>query len=249
MSRILLAAGLCLALSTAAFAASRIVIVPLQPGDRAVYDFTSTTNTPTREDHEDGSFDLVRGKAGAFQLNFLPDGALNETFPAVLQKDGTLDLAVTSDIDQPPFVLQRFNQIATIVASAPPLFKTGDSWKTKVNVPLPYSQSADVPMSVQVTAATDTDFDLEASGQITTRLLSTPPTPGQQGVTAPVGGSTTISSDAGLPLTLNLHMTMHVLAGKLAKADGTLHSSVQTNRDLVEITSRWSLVAHKAPAS
>jgi hypothetical protein len=68
-------------------------------------------------------------------------------------------------------------------------------------------------------------------------------------VTAPVGGSTTISSDAGLPLTLNLHMTMHVLAGKLAKADGTLHSSVQTNRDLVEITSRWSLVAHKAPAS
>jgi hypothetical protein len=247
IARVLAVAGLCLALSSVGFAASRIAIVPLQPGDRASYDFTSTTSTATREDHEDGSFDLVRGKAGAFELNFVPDGALNETFPAILQKDGTLDLATTSEVDQPPFVLQRFNQVATIVASAPPVFKAGDTWKTKINVPLPYSQSVDVPVSVHVTAATDTDFDLDATGQIATRLLSTPPTPSQGGVTAPVGGSTTISSDAGLPLTLNLHMTAHVLAGKLAKADGTLHSTVQAPRDLVEITSRWALVVHKAP--
>ena len=248
-SRVLLAAGLCLALSSAGFAASRVLIVPLQPGDRAAYDFTSTTNTPTHEDHEDGSFELIRGKNGAFQLNFLPDGALNETFPAILQKDGTLDLDLTSGVDQPPFVLQRFNQVATIVASAPPVFKTGDSWKTKINVPLPLGQSVDVPVSVQVSAATDSDFALDAAGQITTRLMSTPPTPGQQ-VTAPVGGSTTVSSDAGLPLTLNLQMTAHVVAGKLAKADGTLHSTVQTARgDVLEITSRWALAVHKAPAS
>jgi len=53
-----------------------------------------------------------------------------------------------------------------------------------------------------------------------------------------------------LPLTLNLHMTAHVVAGKLAKADGTLHSTVQTARgDVLEITSRWALAVHKAPAS
>jgi hypothetical protein len=239
----LVAATLGLLICSAAGAATRIGIVPLQPGDRAIYDFTSTTYTPGREDHEDGSFDLVRGKNASFELDFLPDGALNETYHVVLAKDGTVVLDITSDTDQPPFVLERFNQIATLVGSAPPAFKSGDSWKTKVNVPLPRGQSVDVPVLVQVSAATDTDFDIQANGEIKTQLNLPPPTQ-PDASSAGAGASAPMSSGAGLPLTLNLHTSVHVVAGKLDKADGTLHSTVQS-RDVVEITSKWALVARK----
>jgi hypothetical protein len=170
----------------------------------------------------------------------LPDGALNETYRVVLAKDGTVALDITSDSDQPPFVLERFNQVATLVGSTPPAFKSGDSWKTKVNVPLPRGQSVDVPVLVQVSAANDTDFDIQANGEIKTQL--TLPAPTQPNASS--GAGAPLSSDAGLPLTLNLQAAVHVVAGKLDKADGTLHSTVQS-RDAVEITSKWTLVAHK----
>jgi hypothetical protein len=245
------------ALAAAALAAPKPALVPLNPGDRADYDFVSTTLTPGHEDHEDGTFSLARGAHSTFDIRFLPEGGLNETFRGVLIKDGTIELDVTSDSDQGPFILQRFNQVATLLGGAPAVLKAGDSWRAMVNVPLPRNASVDVPVSVKVVAAGDSDFDLEANGNIKTQLIipasgsgASGGSSGASGSTsvAPVGGAPGPSTDAGFPITLSLHTAAHFVAGKLDKVDGTIHSEVQA-RDLIEITSNWSLfVPHASPA-
>ena len=222
-----------------ASAAPRIGIVPLQPGDRVTYVFTSTTYTPGREDHEDGSFGLLRGKNGTFEIDFTPEGAVNQTFPGVLQRDGTIDLDITSDAKQPPFILQRFNQIAILAGSAPATFKSGDTWKTILTVPLPRGASVDVPILVTVSAASDAGFDLEGHGDARTRLITgNPGSPGAAGDT----------SDTGLPMELNLHSAGHFVAGKLERAEGTLHSTVQAS-SVIDITSKWALSVQKPAGS
>ncbi len=235
-----LAGAAACALTCAALAAPRIGIVPLQPGDRATYDFTSTTYTPGREDHEDGTLGLLRGKNSTFEIDFMPDGALNTTFNGVLEKDGTIDLDIASDTDQAPFILQRFNQIAIIAGSAPATFKAGDTWKTSLNVPLPRGASVDVPVVVTVTAANDAGFDLEGNGDARTRLVS--------GNSSGSPGAAGDTSDTGLPMTLSLHSAAHFVAGKLMKADGTLHSTVQA-RSLIDITSKWAFAVQKPAGS
>ncbi len=235
-----IAAAFCALAFAEAIAAPRIAIVPLQPGDRTTYDFTSTTYTPGREDHEDGAFALLRGKNGTFEIDFMPDGALNATFPGVLERDGTIDLDITSDAKTLPFIVQRFNQIAILAGSAPATFKTGDSWKTTLTIPLPRDASVDVPVLVTVTAASDGGFDIEGHGDARTRLIAAKSSgsPGAAGDT----------SDTGLPMTLSLQSAAHFVAGKLVKADGTLHSTVQAN-SLIDITSKWELTVQKPAGS